>query len=131
MTLETPKDQLIEMFVNKSLFNFLMKKNIIKKGDTICYGKLLGITAEDLRTYFAQHGFPGLNIHRNKIKTSPDGGEGDSEWTCENGEYKVWYTERNTHTCVFSTHSKTAFEKYWIKENFYEWEYLLNNVWVL
>jgi len=59
---EIPKDQLIEMFVNKTLFNFLPKKQAIKKGDTICYGKMLGITAADLRSYFAGHGLPGLDI---------------------------------------------------------------------
>lgn len=118
------------MFVNKSLFNFLLKKQIIKKGDTICYGKILGITTADLRAYFKIHGYPGLDVSRNQMKRSPNGGEGDSEWTFENGLYKVWYTERNTATCVYTTDSKSEFHEYWIKENFFEWEHRLNEVWV-
>jgi hypothetical protein len=130
MTPETSKHELIKMFVDNTLFNFLLKKNVIKKGDTICYGHMLSISVEDLRTYFEQYGYPGLDIPRHQIKKSPQGGEGDSEWTLEKGVYKVWYTERNTPTCVFTTDSKEAFKAYWIKENFYHWEYRLNEVWV-
>ncbi|MBA4054177.1 MAG: hypothetical protein C0490_05645 [Marivirga sp.] len=131
MITEIPKDRLIEMFINKSLFSFLLKKKIIKKGDTISYGKILGVTADDLRAYFNVHGYPGLDIQRNQVKKSPSGGEGDSEWTFENGVYKVWYTERNDPICVFSTDSREAFQEYWVKENFHEWEYRLNESWVL
>lgn len=128
---EIPKDKLIEMFVNKTLFNFLMKQNVIKKGDTICYGKMLGISMEDLQDYFKHNKYPGFDIPRYQIRESPDGGEGDSEWTLEDGMYKAWYTERNTHTCVFSSDSKAVFKDYWIKRNSEEWENRLTSEWIL
>jgi len=127
---ETSKDQLLEMLVIKTLFNFLLKKNIIKKGDIICYGKMLGITVEDMRVYFTTHGFPGLNIPCHQIKQIPRGGEGDTEWTLKDGIYQVWYTERNDHNPVFSTTSKAEFEAYWASERFSSWEYKLNHEWV-
>src|SRR6187551_1832030 len=108
--LNTPKDQLIDMLVNKTLFSFLMKKNFIKKGDVICYGKMLGISSADLRAYFEQHGYPGLVIPRQLRPTSPEGGEGDTVWTFKDGVYTVWYFERGEAVEDFSTDSKATFE---------------------
>jgi len=106
--LNTTKDQLIELFVNDKLFGFLMKK-----GDLICYGKMLGISLEDLRVYFEQHGYPGLNVPRNPRRTTPEGGEGDTVWIMKDGVYTVWYIERNTPVQEFSTDSKPTFEAWW------------------
>ena len=127
---KTSKDQLLEMFVSNTLFNFLLKRNVIRKGDTICYGKMLDISVEDMRAYFAANGFPGLNIPRHQIRQTPHGGEGDTEWTLKDGLYEVWYTERNDHNPVFSTASKAEFEAYWASKTFYSWEYKLNQEWI-
>lgn len=129
--LDTPKDQLIEMLVNKSLFGFLMKKKFIKKGDLICYGKMLQITGEDLYIYFEKHGYPGLNIPRKRVSTSPEGGEADTVWTFNEGRYTIWYIERNTPFEEFSTDSKEDFEAWWKKHALESWEFTLNHEWKL
>ena len=131
MALDFPKDQLIEMLVSKKLLNFLLKESVVKKGDLICYGKLLGLNKEDLRVYFIKHGYPGLRIPRNKMRKGPSGDEGQTEWTFNNGLYQVWYSERNTSHYTFSTESQEVFEAYWIDKNLGQWEELLNNEWVL
>lgn len=112
MNLNVSKDQLIKMLVDKTLFNFLMKKNFIRKGDLICYGKMLDINVEDLCAYFEKNGYPGLNKPRHEVKTKPEGGEGDTIWTKEDSVYTVWFIERNIPEPEFSTESKEAFESW-------------------
>ncbi|MEQ9593087.1 MAG: hypothetical protein RLN86_10825 [Cyclobacteriaceae bacterium] len=131
MELSTPKASLVEMFVKGSLFTFLMKQGIIKKGDLICYAKLTGITMEDFHSYCKKHGYPGLDIPKHQVRTSPRGEEGQTEWTMEDGVYKVWYSERHTSTCVFTATSKEEFRSYWLKEIDDTWSYRLNREWVL
>jgi hypothetical protein len=127
--MSTTKDELIEMLVNKTLFSFLIKKNLIKKGDLVCYGKMLDISMNDVRAYFENRGYPGLNIPRKEIPTNPDGSEGDTVWTFKDGEYAVWYIERNTPGKEFSTTSKEDFETWWKEHIMGVWEYELNNEW--
>lgn len=129
--LSASKDQLISMLVNKTLFSFLMKKNIIKKGDLVCYGKLLGISVIDLRTYFEQHGYPGLVVPRKMRPASPEGGEGDTVWTFKNNVYTVWYFERGEAVEDFATDSKETFEAWWKEHSLGVWEYHLNHEWRL
>ena len=131
MALEVPKEKLIEMLVNNKLVDFLIKQSVVKKGDSICYGKLLGVSKEDLRVYFIKHGYPGLRIPRYQIRTEPSGNEGQTEWTLNDGLYQVWYSERNTSHYIFSTESREVFEAYWIDENLDTWEGVLNKEWVL
>jgi len=131
MILNTTKHQLIEMLVNKTLFSFLMKKNIIKKGDVVCYGKILDITADDLRVYFEQHGYPGLTIPRKLRPTTPEGSEGDTVWTFKEGMYTVWSFERNEAVEDFSTESKETFEAWWKEHSMGVWTYKLNDEWKL
>ncbi len=130
-SLDLPKDQLIKMLVDKTLFGFLMKKNIIRKGDLICYGRLLNITGADLQGYFDQHGYPGLAIPRKMVRTSPEGSEGDTVWTCKDGLYTVWTIERNTPFEEYSTESRSDFETWWKKHELGLWERTLNNEWTL
>ena len=131
MTLHVTKAELVEMFVKGSLFTFLMKQKVIKKGDSVCYASLTGITMDDFHTYCREHGYPGLDIPRNQIRISPQGEEGQTEWTLEDGVYKVWYSERHTSTCVFATTSKEEFRSHWLKEIEETWSYRLNRDWVL
>ena len=131
MALDIPKEQLIELLVSDKLLDFLLKESVVKKGDLICYAKLLGLSKADLRVYFIKHGYPGLRIPRNQIRKGPSGDEGQTEWTLNNGLYQVWYSERNTSHYTFSTESREVFEAYWIDKNLNEWEELLNKEWVL
>jgi hypothetical protein len=127
--MSTTKDQLIKMFVNNTLFSFLMKQNRIKKGDLVCYGKMLDITLDDVRAYFENNGYPGLNIPHKTRPTSSDGSEGDTVWTFKDGVYAVWYIERNIPVEEFSTTSKEDFEGWWKEHIMGVWEYKLNNEW--
>ena len=131
MVMNTPKDELIKMLVNKTLFGFLMKKNLIKKGDMVCYGRILGISTEDLREHFEKNGYPELNVPRKLIKSTPEGSEGDVVWTLNNGVYKVWQFERGEPFEEFSTESKPAFETYWKDHILKFMSYHLNNEWRL
>lgn len=121
-----PKSQLVEMFVEGTLFNFILKKGIFKEGEKDCYARITGITMKDLHTYCQQRGYPGLDIPKHEIRTTPIAEEGQTMWTMEDGVYKVWYSERNASTCVFTTNSKEDFRAYWLKEIEQTWNYRLN-----
>ena len=100
------KDELIKMFISGDLFSYLMKANLIKKGDMVNYGALLALGTEDLRSWFEKNGYPGL-------KTSPPGGECDYAWTLRDGVYEVVFIERNLEFPEFSTTSRQEFEAWW------------------
>ncbi|HCR54300.1 MAG TPA: hypothetical protein DIW27_07790 [Cytophagales bacterium] len=131
MSTNLTKMQWVEKFVKGDLFSFLMKNNIIKKGDSICYAKITGITMEDFHMYCSKNGYPGLDIPRHQIRTSPLGEEGQTEWTLENNVYKVWFSERNTSYLVYETTSQLEFRTYWLKEMEQVWSYRLNREWIL
>lgn len=100
------KDQLIDLFIKKDLFSYLMKWNYIKKGDTVNYAQLLDLGEEDLRRWFEKNGYPG-------IKASPRGGECEYAWSLREGVYEVVFIERNLEFPEFSTTSKNEFEAWW------------------
>jgi len=129
--LDTPKDELIKMLVNKTLFGFLMKKNLIKKGDRVCYGRMLGISTEELRDHFEKNEYPGLNVPRKLIRSTSEGSEGDVVWTLNNNFYKVWQFERGEPFEVFSSDSKSAFEAWWKEHILTLMAHHLNNEWTL
>lgn len=122
------KNKWVEMFLTETLYDFLLKHHYVKKGESNSYASMGGITADDLKSYCEEYGFPGVNVPAHKIKTTPKGGEAETEWTLEHGVYTVWYSERNTSTWIFRTESKMEFEQYWIKENMESWVEKLNKL---
>jgi hypothetical protein len=100
------KDELIKMFVSGDLFSYLMKVDLIRKGDMVNYAKLLDLDREDLQAWFEKNGYPGL-------KASPPGGECDCIWTLRDGVYEVVFIERNLEFPEFSTRSRQEFETWW------------------
>ncbi len=56
------KDELIKMFISGDLFSYLMKVNLIRKGDMVNYAKLLDLGKADLQSWFEKNGYPGLKV---------------------------------------------------------------------
>jgi hypothetical protein len=81
------KHQLIKMYLDNSLYSWLLKNQLLKKGDSFKYGNIMGVTIADLKIYFEEFGYPGLTIPRKVIPTEPDGDEGETLWTLKNGVY--------------------------------------------
>ncbi len=108
MTPLPSKQELVEMFISKDLFSFVMKRGLIKKGDSVNYAQLLDLGSEDLTRWFEKHGYPGL-------KTSPPWRENQYAWTLSEGVYTVLFIERNLDYPEFSTTNKAEFEAWWKK----------------
>lgn len=126
---EISKNELIKKFVDNSLTQFLLSKGYVKKGDNHRWGELLGITIDDIKTYFEDNEYPGLlKGCYDKPRRSPIGAhEGDTLWTFDEGTYTVWYVERGFPTPEFVSQSKNEFEKYWKKSTLQLYEMNLSS----
>ena len=103
------KEQLIGMFMKGTLYDFLLKKGILKEGEGFgSYAKFLDLTDDDLRSYFDVKGYPGL-------KESPAWEEWDYAWDFVEGHYRVLFIERGLPTPRLYTTSKEEFEAWWKK----------------
>lgn len=94
--------------MKRTLYEFLLKKNILKEGEGGSYAKILDLSDDDLRLYFDAKGYPGL-------KESPDWQECDYAWSFEEGHYSVLFIERGLPTPHLYTTSKEEFEAWWKK----------------
>jgi hypothetical protein len=123
------KHQLIKMYLDNSLCSWLLKNQLLKKGDSFKYGNIMDVTIADLKTYFEEFGYPGLAIPRKSIPTEPDGDEGETLWTLKNGVYTVWFIERGVPFSQFTTQSREEFETFWKKGLLEAYEVKLNYLW--
>jgi hypothetical protein len=124
MTPLPSKQELVEMFISKDLFSFVMKRGLIKKGDSVNYAQLLDLGEGDLQTWFQKNGYPGL-------KDSPRGSEWEYTWKLSEGVYEVLFIERNHESMEFSTTSKEEFETWWKDHTLRKYTAKLNYTWVL
>jgi len=102
------KEQLIGMFMKGTLYDFLLKKGVLKEGESRKYAKLLDLTDDDLRAYFDVKGYPGLD-------ESPSWEEYEYAWDFQDGHYRVLFIERGLSTPHLYTASKEEFEAWWKK----------------
>lgn len=123
------KHQLIKMYLDDSLYNWLLKNKVLKKGDRFTYASVMGVTIADLKTHFEEFGYPGLSIPRKSIPTEPSGGEGETLWTLKDGFYTIWSVERGVPFVEFATQSKEEFETFWKKGVLWRYEMQLNYLW--
>lgn len=117
------------MYLNNSLYNWLLKNKLLKKGDGFKYASVMDVTIADLKTYFEEFGYPGLTIPRKSIPTEPDGDEGETLWTLKGGVYTIWFVERGIPSPEFTTHSREEFEIFWKKGLLEAYEVKLNYLW--
>jgi hypothetical protein len=129
MTTSLSKNDLIKMYLNDSLYSWLLKNQLLKKGDSFKYGNIMDVTIDDLKIYFEEFGYPGLAISRKSIPTEPDGDEGETLWTLKNGVYTVWFVERGVPFTQFTTQSREEFEFFWKKGLLEAYEVKLNYLW--
>ena len=102
------KEQLIGMFMKGTLYDFLLKKRILKEGEGGSYAKILDLSDDDLRSFFDIKGYPGL-------RESPPWEEWGYAWTFEEGYYRILFIERGLPTTRLYTASKEEFEAWWKK----------------
>ncbi len=114
------KEQLIGMFMKGTLYEFLLKKKILKEGEGGSYAKILDLSDDDLQSYFDVKGYPGL-------KESPEWEECDYAWKFEEGYYSVLFIERGLDIPHLHTASKEEFEAWWKKHTLERYSAQLHN----
>lgn len=110
------KDQWIEKLVKGTLHHFLEVNALVTKDESYSYSSFLGITREDLQSYFERFGYPLWDIPESEIHRTPPGGEYDTVWTLNEDGYTAYWLERGTTTPLFRSKSKEEFGNWWKKE---------------
>lgn len=107
------KDQWIANLVSGGLRTYLESIKLVKKGDNFSFAELLGITREDLVSYFDRNGYPQWGIPDKKIPSSPDGEEWETVLTLNEDGYTAYFIERGIPTPIFRSKNKEEFGTWW------------------